>query len=364
MSSFDLQLRDIQKRYDEAVVVSRFNLDIEKGEFVSLLGPSGCGKSTTLMMIAGFEMPSAGEILIRDRRVDMLAPENRRVGMMFQSYALFPHMSVSGNVEYGLKMRNVPKPERVPRVRRALEMVHMDRFIDRSPRMLSGGQQQRVALARALVTEPDILLLDEPFSALDRKLREDLQIEVRSLQRSLGITTIFVTHDQDEALLMSDRVVVMNGGRIEQCASPRELYQAPATEFVASFIGRGTFIDGQVVQVSAGQARVETHLGLVVVPVDAGQGNGACRLFFRPEDAQLLAESDGVLAGLTVVASVKTVYFQGATTMVELAVPNSTDTVVVDASREARTRALESGAQVTLHVPANRLRMFSGAASA
>lgn len=364
MSSFDLQLRDIQKRYAETVVVNRFNLEIDKGEFVSLLGPSGCGKSTTLMMIAGFEMPSEGEILIRDRRVDMLAPENRRVGMMFQSYALFPHMSVSGNVEYGLKMRNVPKPERTPRVRRALEMVHMDSFIDRSPRMLSGGQQQRVALARALVTEPDILLLDEPFSALDRQLREDLQIEVRSLQRSLGITTIFVTHDQEEALLMSDRVVVMNGGRIEQCATPHELYRAPATEFVASFIGRGTFIDGMVLQVSAGEAMVETHLGSVVASVDAGQRSGSCRLFFRPEDAQLLAKADDGVAGLTVVASIKAVYFQGAITMVELAVPNSTDTVVVDASKEARTKTLEQGDSVTLHIPANRLRVFPGAASA
>ena len=364
MSSFDLQLRHIHKRFDEAVVVSRFNLDIEKGEFVSLLGPSGCGKSTTLMMIAGFEVPSDGEILIRDRRVDMLAPEDRRVGMMFQSYALFPHMSVAGNVEYGLKMRNVPKPERLPRVRRALEMVHMDGFIDRSPRMLSGGQQQRVALARALVTEPDILLLDEPFSALDRKLREDLQIEVRALQRALGITTIFVTHDQDEALLMSDRVVVMNGGRIEQCASPRELYQNPATEFVASFIGRGTFVSGRIARVLAGQAMVETQLGSVVISVDAGIEPGACRLFFRPEEAQLRAEGEGAAAGLTVTASVKTVYFQGATTMVELEVPYSTETVVVDASREDRACSLEPGAAVTLHIPADRLRVFSGATPA
>ena len=325
MSSFDLQLRHIHKRFDEAVVVSRFNLDIAKGEFVSLLGPSGCGKSTTLMMIAGFEVPSDGEILIRDRRVDMLAPEDRRVGMMFQSYALFPHMSVAGNVEYGLKMRNVPKPERLPRVRRALEMVHMAGFIDRSPRMLSGGQQQRVALARALVTEPDILLLDEPFSALDRKLREDLQIEVRALQRKLGITTIFVTHDQDEALLMSDRVVVMNGGRIEQCASPRELYQNPATEFVASFIGRGSFVPG-----------------------DAGQ------IFFRPEDANPALDGERyAFAGI-----VQALYFQGSSTLADVQVDGMGKTLLIEVSTWPRDGALEVGSTLRFGVPEQKVRSF------
>ena len=254
---FDLELRTVQKQFGDQTVVRGVSFALEKGEFLSLLGPSGCGKTTTLSMIAGFEAPSGGEILIRGRRIDALPPEKRDIGMVFQNYALFPHLTVADNIGFGLRMRGVRKAEARVEVESSARLVKVDHLLDRHPRQLSGGQQQRVALARALVTRPALVLLDEPFGALDRLLREELQIEIRSLLRRLNITTVFVTHDQDEALSMSDRVAVMFDGRIEQISTPQQLYSVPATRNVAGFIGKGTFLRGNV----AANGAFETKLG-------------------------------------------------------------------------------------------------------
>lgn len=241
-----VSVRDVTKRYGPAVAVDSVSLEIRSGEFLSLLGPSGCGKTTLLRMIGGFEEPTSGEILLEGKSVVGVPPHRRRVNTVFQAYALFPHMSVAENVAYGLRQLKVPKAEIGKRVGEALSLVQMDQFAERMPKMLSGGQQQRVALARAIVNRPTVLLLDEPMSALDRKLREQMQVELKLIQRQTGITFVFVTHDQEEALSMSDRIVVMSRGVVEQSGSPREIYQDPASAFVAQFIGKRNFTVGRV----------------------------------------------------------------------------------------------------------------------
>ncbi len=232
-----ISIRGLTKKFGDFTAVDSLDLEIKSGEFFSMLGPSGSGKTTVLRMIAGFELPTQGQVLLYDEDVTNKAPFDRDVNTVFQDYALFPHLSVIENVEYGLKVRKVPKKERLERAMEALSKVHLADFADRKPAQLSGGQRQRVALARAIVVEPKILLLDEPLGALDLKLREKMQIELKELQRELGITFIFVTHDQDEALTLSDRIAIFNNGKIEQIGTPQELYEQPATEFVARFVG-------------------------------------------------------------------------------------------------------------------------------
>lgn len=233
-----LALDGVAKHYGSAVGVAKFDLAVEKGELIALLGPSGCGKTTTLRMIAGLIEPTQGRIVVGGRDVTQLAPYDRDMGLVFQSYALFPHMSVAKNVAFGLQMRKLPADQIAAKVKKALEMVQLSHLAERRPRELSGGQQQRVALARALVIEPSILLLDEPLSNLDAKLRDEMRAQIRDIQQQLGITTVFVTHDQVEALSMCDRIVVMRGGLIEQVGTPLEIYERPATPFVANFVGR------------------------------------------------------------------------------------------------------------------------------
>jgi ABC-type Fe3+/spermidine/putrescine transport system ATPase subunit len=240
-----VELQRVTKRFGDHVAVDGVDLEVRDGEFLSLLGPSGCGKTTTLRLIAGFERPDTGAIRIGGRDVAALPPYKRPVNTVFQSYALFPHLSVRDNVAYGLKQSGIPRGERVTRAREMLEVVHLGGVEGRKPRQLSGGQQQRVALARALVLNPKVLLLDEPLGALDLKVRRELQIELKRIQESVGITFVYVTHDQEEALAMSDRVAVMNHGRIEQLAAPQDIYDRPATEFVAGFIGDTNFIEEQ-----------------------------------------------------------------------------------------------------------------------
>ncbi len=230
----------------EVTAVHNVDLVIEKGELVTLLGPSGCGKTTTLRMIAGFEFPTTGEIILDGEQINSLPPHKRDMSMVFQSYAIFPHLTVYENIAYGLRVHRLPKAETIERVDKVLDLVHLEGYGDRAPTQLSGGQQQRVALARALVMEPKVLLMDEPLSNLDAKLREEMRTEIRRIQKELNITSVYVTHDQIEAMTLSDRIVVMNQGIIEQIGSPVEMYRFPTSRFVANFIGRADFIDGIV----------------------------------------------------------------------------------------------------------------------
>jgi putative spermidine/putrescine transport system ATP-binding protein len=287
-----LVLKDIQKRFGDAVAVSDFNLSAERGEFVSFLGPSGCGKTTTLRMIAGFEQPTVGTITINDEDVTYKPPNKRNVGMVFQSYALFPNMTVADNIGFGLKVRKRSRDDIRKRVAELLEIVNLPDKGNRYPYQLSGGQQQRVALARALAFEPQVLLLDEPLSALDAKIRVALRHEIRTIQRQLGITTVYVTHDQEEALSLSDRVVVMSEGRMEQVGTPFEIYNFPTTAFVASFVGTLNLLPGVVADAGRGELTIAGQ------PVRIGQSfEGSAgrqvNVALRPEMVSLGATGDG-----------------------------------------------------------------------
>ena len=281
-------LTDVRKAYGQTVALDEFSVTVDDGEFVTFLGPSGCGKTTSLRLVAGFIRPDHGTIRIGERTVSQtgvfVPPEEREVGMVFQSYAVWPHMNVFRNVAYPLKVKRTPKAEMTRRVEQALEMVKMPELIRRFPNQLSGGQQQRVALARALVMQPKVLLLDEPFSNLDAKLREEMRFELKALQRQTGITIIFVTHDQLEAMVLSDRVVVMDAGIIQQVGSPREIYQNPTNQFVADFIGTANFLEVEVRQ---------GKILLVGGPSDPlplskpEAAEGRMKLMVRPEEVRL-----------------------------------------------------------------------------
>jgi spermidine/putrescine ABC transporter ATP-binding subunit len=257
-----VQFKGIAKRFNNVVAVEKMDLDIAEGSLVTLLGPSGCGKTTLLRMIAGLEKPTEGDIFIKGKRINDVPIHQRNLGMIFQNYALFPHKTIFDNVAFGLKYRNVPKAEIRRKVARTLELVRLPNVEMRYPSQLSGGQQQRIALARAIIIEPDVLLMDEPLSALDENLREEMRREVDNLQQELGVTTIFVTHDQREALSMSDKIVVMKDGRKLQEGGPEEVYNAPVNHFVADFLGHSNFVDGTVTAFADGQARVRLDNGL------------------------------------------------------------------------------------------------------
>ena len=274
-----LELDRVGKQFGTQTVVDDFSLAVGKGEFISFLGPSGCGKTTTLQMIAGFLDPSRGAIRLEGRDLTAIHPAQRGLGIVFQSYALFPHMTAAENVAFGLEMRKVPRGERAERVRAALAMVGLAGFEERHPRRMSGGQQQRVALARALVIRPSVLLLDEPLSNLDAKLREEMQIELRQIQRNLGTTTILVTHDQNEAMSLSDRIVVMSQGRIEQIGTPQDTYERPASAFVSQFLGKTNDFAATLDRTSA-PARLVAGSWSAPAPVGAA---GAGTISVRPE---------------------------------------------------------------------------------
>jgi len=260
-----VKLENLEKSFGSIVAVNNISLEIEEGEFFTILGPSGCGKTTTLRMIAGFYKPDKGKIYFDKKLINRLAPEKRNIGMVFQNYALWPHMSVFKNVSFGLEMRKVSDDETKSRVNSTLDLVNLGDFGDRTPDQLSGGQQQRVALARALVIKPDVLLLDEPLSNLDAKLRVEMRTEIKKLQKSLGITTIYVTHDQKEALAVSDRLAVMGLGKIVQVGSPLEIYTKPANKFVASFIGLINLFQGKILKVNETDVWIKTNAGLDLV---------------------------------------------------------------------------------------------------
>ena len=323
-----VELVNVTKRYGSTVAVARLSLRIEHGEFMALLGPSGCGKTTTLNLLAGFIEPSEGVILIDARSVERVPSHKRNIGMVFQSYALFPHLSVFDNVAFGLRMRQVPSADVATRVRRALDLVHLAGFEQRHSRELSGGQQQRVALARALVVEPAVLLLDEPLSNLDAKLREEMRFEIREIQRRIGITTVFVTHDQGEAMAASDRLAVMHGGHIRQVGTVKEIYETPADAFVAGFIGQANLLPAAVTRagpdfadvLAAGGERLTTRK-----PAGARDGQRVL-VVVRPEDVQL---STTPAAGRNSVAGrVMRVSYLGSTINVGVRVDDRSFTVV------------------------------------
>ncbi len=296
-----VRLDGVSKRFGTAVALDQAWLKIARGEFMTLLGPSGCGKTTLLNLVAGFLAPDEGEIFIDNALVTDVPAYARRTGIVFQNYALFPHMSVASNVAYGLKARGVGKGEIARRVADVLSMMKLEGYEERRPRQLSGGQQQRVALARALVIEPKVLLLDEPFSALDKNLRASMQVEVKEIQRRLGVTTIFVTHDQSEALSLSDRIAVMSGGRICQIDTPERLYRKPSDRFVASFIGEGSLLKAKLERIEGDNATVAVDAARFSVPAKplAGASPGApVDLFVRPEHLQLSSGTDAALSGV------------------------------------------------------------------
>ena len=287
-------IRNVTKAFGDNVVLKAFDAEFQDGEFITLLGPSGCGKTTMLRMIAGFEKPTSGEIYIGGQLVSggktFVPPEKRGVGMVFQSYAVWPHMNVFDNVAYPLTIRHTPKAEIKSAVERVLAVVHLSQYAERFPNQLSGGQQQRVALARALVAEPTLLLLDEPLSNLDAKLRESMRFEIKELQKNLGITVVYVTHDQTEAMAMSDRIFLINRGIIEQCGSPTEIYNTPVNQFVADFLGKVDFFKGEV---RDGRV-VFPAMGGQSIPYD-GERTGKVDVAIRPENVYFA--DDGVLHG-------------------------------------------------------------------
>lgn len=312
--SLSVALRRIVKRFGGTTAVDDVSLEIKAGEFISLLGPSGSGKTTLLMMLAGFEEPSSGQIILGSNEVTHLAPNRRNIGMVFQSYALFPHMTVGDNIAFPLRMRGIKRAERLKRVEETLALVRLDGLQNRMPRQLSGGQQQRVALARAIVFRPAVILMDEPLGALDKKLREYLQLEIKRLQRRLNATVAYVTHDQSEALTMSDRIAVMNHGQILQVGPPRDLYHRPSSAFVANFLGEMNFLAGSVVAIDGGKYTVDLGGAYVEAapPVEASRwGVGsAVRVAVRPEQIKVMPSSD--VNGPRVRGVTREIIFNGA----------------------------------------------------
>jgi spermidine/putrescine ABC transporter ATP-binding subunit len=298
----DVELRGITKRYAAVRALDDFSVEIAAGEFFTLLGPSGCGKTTALRSIAGFVAPDAGDVFIKGNRVTGVPPHRRRVGMVFQHYALFPHMSVAQNIAFGLRMQHVGRRDIARRVHEALALVQLPAYGERFPRQLSGGEQQRVALARAVVTRPTVLLLDEPLGALDKKLRERMQLELKRLQREIGITTIYVTHDQEEALTMSDRIAVMRGGRTEQIGSPLEIYEHPENAFIADFIGTTNLLHGRLIHHDGRVATVDCRGAKLRVADNAPAEAGEVVIALRPEKVELGAAEpldNALSAGVT-----------------------------------------------------------------
>lgn len=306
-------LNNIVKRFGTFTAVHRSSLEIPEGAFVTLLGPSGCGKTTNLRMIAGLLDPTEGEILIGGKRVNDVPIHKRNLGLVFQNYALFPHKTVAENVAFGLKYRNVPSSDIPRRVQEALDLVQLPNVGDRYPKALSGGQQQRIALARAIVIEPDVLLLDEPLSALDANLREDMRVELKRIQERIGVTTVFVTHDQSEALAMSDQIVVMSEGRVEQVGAPEEVYNTPASEFVAQFLGASNILEARGA-VSGGAVTLhEKTFGTVPIPAAKAPRiitEGPAKLVVRAEKL-VLSTSPAPEGVISVPATVQTVDYQG-----------------------------------------------------
>ena len=347
-----LQIDRVTKRYGDIHAVRDVTLDVADGEFLVLLGPSGCGKTTTLRIVAGFVEPSTGAVRLGDRDITDLPPWKRNAGLVFQSYALFPHLTVAQNVAFGLEMRKVEASQMTSRIAEALRLVRLEHLAERLPRQLSGGQQQRVALARALVFRPDVLLLDEPLSNLDAKLRQEVRVEIRELQKKLGLTTVMVTHDQEEALTMADRLVVMNDGAVRQVGTQQDLYERPTDRFVAGFVGRSTFIEGQI----EAPGRFRSAGGLVLVC--DGATAGPATLALRPErmvvDTSPQAGMDNCLPGV-----VEFVSYLGATIDMHVRI-SPKERVVVQIPNRAGGHVPAVGGEVHVAWPAANGIVFAG----
>ncbi len=350
-----LTLSRVQKQFPGggAAAVQDFNLDVARGEFVSFLGPSGCGKTTTLRMIAGFERPTSGTITVGDKDITNKPPNQRDVGMVFQSYALFPNMTVADNIGFGLKVRKKPKAEIDKRVTELLGLIHLEDRGGRYPWQLSGGQQQRIALARALAIEPQVLLLDEPLSALDAKIRIVLRKEIRAIQRQLGITTVYVTHDQEEALSLSDRVVVMSDGRIEQIGTPSEIYNFPATAFVASFVGTLNLVSARVIDASAGRLSLDGQEIRASKVTTGGSADGRVTLALRPEGISLGERDEG---SNRLHGTVEDINFLGSIVRIRVRLGDGNDgespsIIALDSFNEPHLKVPDVGEAVTISFP-------------
>ncbi len=315
-----LEINNVSKKFGATEAVSDFNLQIEKGELVSFLGPSGCGKTTTLRMVAGFEIPTSGRIVMDGKDITEMPPNQRDVGMVFQSYALFPNMTVAGNIGFGLKIMKKSLEETNQRVQNMLELINMPEYAQRYPYQLSGGQQQRVALARALALRPDVLLLDEPLSALDAKIRVSLRAEIRAIQRKLGITAIYVTHDQEEALSLSDRVVVMNAGRMEQVGTPFEIYNFPKTTFVANFVGTLNSASAEVVDPERGLVSVDGVQLESALDLKQMKKGDKVRVAIRPERFNFVSQEK---KANIVDCTIETITFLGSIVRIQVKIGNT-----------------------------------------
>ncbi|HUZ82831.1 MAG TPA: ABC transporter ATP-binding protein [Gaiellaceae bacterium] len=349
-----LELQGLYRHFGAVKALNGIEIELGEGEFLSLLGPSGCGKTTALRLVAGFDRPDAGRIVVDGKDVTRVAPSKRDMGMVFQAYSLFPNLTAAGNVEFGLKIRRQSKEARRKRVLDLLELVGLANAADRYPHQLSGGMQQRVALARALAIEPRVLLLDEPLSALDAKVRVQLREEIRRIQLELGITTLYVTHDQEEALAISDHVAVMSNGVIEQMGTPAEMYTEPATPFVAEFIGTMNRLDATVIDGGTGEVE---HAG-IRLQVDAARGRRdgeRVLVLIRPESLELEAQTDGVAAN-SFAGEVLTQTFLGPVT--RLKVTGSGTNLIADMST-ARAAALPVGAKVVARIPSEGAKLIS-----
>jgi spermidine/putrescine transport system ATP-binding protein len=352
----EIRLESLVKRFGDDVAVDGIDVDMPPGEFFTLVGPSGCGKTTTLRMIAGFERPTSGRILLDGVDVGQTPPHRRNVNTVFQSYALFPHLSVADNIAFGLKYQRLTKAERASRVAEMLERVRLTGFERRKPDKLSGGQQQRVALARALILRPRVLLLDEPLAALDARLRKDLQVELKALQNELGVTFVFVTHDQEEALTMSDRIAVMNNGRVEQAGPPQAVYEEPETLFVADFLGVSNLItaeaagpDGNGCVLTVGEQRLRADQGSTAA-------RGEVKAMVRPERVRI--EPHGTPGENRLPGLVEHVVFLGSFRELRIRVVGGSLVTVVTPN-DGSSVALEQGTPVTLHLPPDAIRVLA-----
>ena len=353
-----LSLRHISKNFGEGDVLSDISLDVHKGEFVTLLGASGCGKTTTLRIVSGLETPDTGEVILGGRDMTALPPESRPVNTVFQSYALFPHMNVEKNVAYGLKVRGADKKTIAARVKEMLELVQMSEYAKRMPAQLSGGQRQRIAIARALAPQPQLLLLDEPLGALDLQLRRQMQIELKRLQKKLGITFIYITHDQEEAINMSDRIAVMKGGKFEQLGTPEDIYDRPKTRYVAQFIGRSTILAGRVKQVGASAAVIENANGSF--SVDSANAvlkpGEMCDVCVRTER---MRASKTPVEGFDLPATVREVRYGGSNILTYAVLGDGTE--VAAEGLERMSDAPEAGDTVYMHWNPAQAAVIGGA---